>query len=113
MQLIRDLVPTGFRALNRVVMPVVRAGFGSPLPLGFGLVVLETTGRRSGVIRSVPVVAFRAGRRVTVSTVRADSQWVKNLEADSDAAIWRNGTRRSVTAEVQRGPLNVITLTQH
>lgn len=110
MQLLQDLAPSGFRALNRVVLPLVRAGFGSPLPLGFGLVVLETTGRRSGIVRPVPVVAFRAGRSITVSTVRTDSQWVKNLEADSDAAIWRNGTRRSVTAGVQRGPLNVITL---
>ncbi len=94
------------------MVPLVRAGVGSPLPLGFGLVVLETTGRRSGVVRPVPVVAFRAGRRVTVSTVRADSQWVKNLEAGSDAAIWRNGTRREVTADVQRGPLNVVTLNE-
>ncbi len=47
-----------------------------------------------------------------MSTVRADSQWVKNLEAHSGAAIWRNGTRRSVTANVQRGPLNVITLNE-
>ena len=113
MQLFRDLVPSGFRALNRAVLPVVQAGFGSPLPLGFGLVVLETKGRRSGAVRPVPVVAFRAGRRVTVSTVRADSQWVKNLEADSDAAIWRNGTRRSVTANVQRGPLSVVTLNEN
>lgn len=94
------------------MLPLVRAGVGSPLPLGFGLVVLETTGRRSGVVRPVPVVAFRAGRRVTVSTVRADSQWVKNLEADSGATIWRNGKRRTVTADVQRGPLNVITLNE-
>ena len=112
-QFLRELVPSGFRALNRVVLPVVRAGFASPRPVGFGLVVLETTGRRSGVVRPVPVVAFRAGRRVTVSTVRADSQWVKNLEADSDAAIWRNGSRRSVTADVRRGPLNVITLNEN
>ena len=112
MPFIPDFVPSGFRTLNRVVLPLVRAGFGSPLPLGFGLVVLETTGRRSGATRSVPVVAFRAGRRVTVSTVRPDSQWVKNLEADSDAAIWRNGTRHTVTAEVQRGPLNVVTLNE-
>ena len=107
---IRDLVPFGFRTLNRAVLPLVRAGFGSPLPVGFGLVVLETTGRRSGVVRPVPVLVFRAGRRLIVSTVRADSQWLKNLEADSAAAMWRNGSRRNVTADVKRGPLNVATL---
>ena len=105
-----DLIRAGFDALNRVVVPAVRAGFGTPLPLGFGLVVLETTGRRSGLTRSVPVVGFRAGRRVTVSTVRADSQWLANLESTPTAGLWRNGSRRDVTADVRRGPLNVITL---
>lgn len=47
-----------------------------------------------------------------MSAVRPDSQWIKNLEADSDAAIWRNGSRHTVTADVQRGPLNVVTLNE-
>jgi len=106
----RELTRAGFQSLNRIVLPAVRAGLGTPLPLGVGLVVLETTGRRSGATRSVPVVGFRAGKRVTVSTVRSDSQWLANLESDPAAALWRNGTRRAVTARVQRGSLNVITL---
>lgn len=106
----KNLIRAGFEALNRVVLPAVRAGFGTPLPVGFGLVVLETTGRRSGLKRSVPVVGFRAGRRVTVSTVRTDSQWLANLEASPTAGLWRNGSRRKVTADVRRGLLNVITL---
>jgi len=106
----QDIVRAAFQALNRVVVPAVRAGFGAPLPLGFGLVVLETTGRRSGLTRSVPVVAFRSGSRVTVSTVRPRSQWLANLEASPIAGIWRNGSRRVVNADVRRGSLNVITL---
>ncbi len=106
----QQLSRIGFRTINRVVVPAVRAGVGSPLPLGFGLVVLETTGRRSGLTRSVPVLGFRAGRRLTVSTVRPDSQWLANLEAKPAAGLWRNGARRDVAASVRRGPLNVITL---
>ena len=112
MPLTQRFLQPSFRILNQAVLPLVRRGFGSPLPLGFGLVVLETTGQRSGIARSVPVVAFRVGRRVAVSTVRANSQWVKNLEADSAAALWRNGTRRGVVADVCRSALTVVTLTE-
>ena len=105
-------VQTGFRALNTVLLPAVRAGFAAPLPVGLGLVIVETTGRKSGVTRSVPVVAFRAGETVTVSTVRGNSQWLANLEATPAAAVWRNGARREATANVQRGPLNLVTLAE-
>ena len=107
-----DVVQSSFRALNSVLLPAVRAGFAAPWPIGLGLVVVETTGRKSGLTRQVPVVAFRAGDNVTVSTVRGDSQWLANLEATPAAAVWRNGRRRKVTATVQRGALNVVTLTE-
>ena len=112
MLLTQRFLQPSFRILNQAVLPIVRTGFGSPLPVGLGLVVLETKGRRSGITRPVPVVAFRVGRRVTVSTVRANSQWVKNLETDSSAALWRNGTRRRVVADVCRGALTVVTLNE-
>ena len=107
-----DLAKAGFRALNSVLLPAVRSGFAAPLPVGLGLVVVETTGRKSGLSRQVPVVAFRAGDSVTVSTVRGNSQWLANLEATPAAAVWRNGVRREVTATVQRGALNVVTLAE-
>jgi hypothetical protein len=99
-----------FRRLNRVVKPLVKAGLGSPLPIGLGAVVLESTGRVSGKPREVPVLGFRVGDRVIVSTVRSDSQWIKNLEADDQAAVWYSGKRHDTTASVRRGPLNVVTL---
>ncbi len=105
-----DLTQTAFRTLNRFVRPLVKAGVGSPWPVGLGAVVLESTGRVSGKTREVPVLGLRVGDRVLVSTVRGDSQWLRNLEADSKAGVWYCGRRRDAVASVHRGPLNVVAL---
>lgn len=105
-------VPTrlAFRTLNRVVRPLVEGGCVSPPVVGGGLVLLETTGRISGVTRQVPLAATRVGDDVFVSTVRSDSQWVRNLEHDPAAGVWIGGERRPARASVRRGPLNVVRL---
>ncbi len=105
-----NLTRAGFSALNRVVVPAVKAGVGSPLPIGVGLVVLETTGRSSGLPRQVPLVAARVGSRLAVSTLRPNSQWIKNLKADPDMSAWVGGQRRNGKADIQSGPLNIATL---
>ncbi|MFT7599520.1 MAG: deazaflavin-dependent oxidoreductase (nitroreductase family) [Acidimicrobiales bacterium] len=99
-----------FRALNGVVIPAVKAGLGSPLPIGAGLVVVETTGRSSGLPRQVPLVAARFGSNVAVSTVRSNSQWIKNLQADPSVSVWVGGRKRTGAGKVDTGSLNVATL---
>lgn len=99
-----------FRALNRFVQPIARLGPFSPPAAGGGLVLLETTGRISGLPREVPLMATRLGDRVMVSTVRGGAQWVRNLEADPEAGVWINGRRRPATADVRRGPLSIVRL---
>jgi hypothetical protein len=100
----RCVARQSFRALNSLVRPFVKGGFGSPPPFGVGAVVVSTTGRRSGVDREVPLAAARLGDRVFVSTVRRNSDWMRNLEAEPETAVWLNGSRRSATADVWRRP---------
>lgn len=88
----------------------MQSGIGNPLPIGVGAVVLETTGRISGLARLVPVLSTRTGNSLTVSTVRSDSQWIRNAEADSNVAVWLGGQRRDAVATVRRGALNTVRL---
>jgi hypothetical protein len=101
-----------FRALNTVVIPLVKRGVLAPLPLpvATGFVVLETTGRVSGKRRDVPLLATRIGPAVVVSTVRSSSHWVANLAAGGPAAVWLDGRRVVAQRRIVRGPLNVAVL---
>lgn len=106
-----DATQAAFRLLNSVVQPAVQAGIANPLPLGSGAIVLETTGRVSGKKRPVPLLATRVCNTLVVSTVRGDSQWLKNVEADPAVTVWLNGQQRAATGSVSRGPLSFVTLT--
>ncbi len=100
-----------FRALNTFVAPMVKAGIGNPFPIGAGSVVIETIGRVSGQSREVPLLSIRLGDQVLVSTVRENSQWIKNLEADDRCAVWLFGRHRTARATaIERGPINIVVL---
>jgi hypothetical protein len=85
-----DLFPhAAFRAVNGVVVgPFTKRGIGAPPVVGIGTVTVATTGRRSGRAHEVPLAAARLGDTVVVSTVRRNSEWVRNVESDPTTTIW-------------------------
>jgi deazaflavin-dependent oxidoreductase (nitroreductase family) len=89
-----------FSALNRVVEPLVRAGFGNPILWPTGAIVLETTGRRTRRTYNVPLLATRVGDMLLVSTFRRRSQWLKNLAANTEIRYWMGGRLHKATAFV-------------
>lgn len=104
----RTVTQALFRTLNTVARPLVRAGMGSPVPMAPGAVVVETTGRTSGLKREVPLLAWNNGCHLFVSTVRQDSQWVKNLEADPLATVWLNGKAWPAQSTLFRTPMGTV-----
>ena len=100
-----------FRFLNTLIAPAVAKGFFNPLPVGIGPVVVETTGRKSGLARRVPLLSVRVGDRIYVSTIRPDSQWAANLAASPKATVRLFGRDRIATSESNHlGPLRVAKL---
>ncbi|HZM89830.1 MAG TPA: nitroreductase/quinone reductase family protein [Blastocatellia bacterium] len=87
-----------FRTLNQFIEPLVRLGFGAPMLLPIGAIVLETKGRRSGRQSNVPLMAMLVGDVVVVSTLRRHSHWLKNIAANPDVHYWLGGRKREATA---------------
>ncbi len=92
---------TLFHRLNALVEPTVRAGWLSPGITPTGLILLETTGRRSGRTHKTPLLATLVQDYAVVSTVRGSrSQWLQNLAAAPDARYWLGGRSRECRAYI-------------
>ncbi len=90
-----------FRYLNAVVEPAVRRGIGSPRFTPASLIVLETTGFKSGQQRRTPLWSLKLGRYRLITTARGNrSFWVKNLQKDPEVGFYLAGRRRDTEAVV-------------
>ena len=93
-------LPRLIAPINTLLEPGIRLGLANPLPFTSGFVVLEVAGRRSGTLRSVPLLCADCGCALLVSTVREQSHWIVNLAAAGHAHVWLRGRRRAVQAAV-------------
>ncbi|MDQ2677386.1 MAG: nitroreductase family deazaflavin-dependent oxidoreductase [Actinomycetota bacterium] len=80
---------------------MLRRGWLAPAPLGAGVVVVDTIGRRSGQPRRTPLLAARIGNHLFVGTVRGSSDWVANIAADPEPLVATRGGAREVQVEVR------------
>ena len=90
------------RKLNARVEPRIRSGFGSSGLFPAGLIVLETTGRRSGQTHRTPLAASVApGGYLWISTMLGNrANWLRNAHANSDVRYWLGGRAREGRALV-------------
>ena len=100
---------SGLRAIGKLNVPLYRASRGKL----FGrigrapVLLLTTTGRRSGQQRTAPVVYLADGERLLVIGSNAGNPrapaWALNLRANPDAEVQVRRERRSVRARVAEG----------
>jgi len=103
-------MPAGaLRAMGRLNVPIYRATRGRVMgKVGRApVLLLTTTGRRSGQLRTAPVVFVADGERVVVIGSNAGNThapaWSHNLKANPAAEIEIRGERRRVSARVTEG----------
>lgn len=95
------LEQTFFRRLNALVEPAVRNGLGSPRFTPLSLIVLESTGFKSGQRRRTPLWSCKLGPYRIISTGRGDrSFWVKNLVKHPRINYFLAGKSRAAEAVV-------------
>jgi deazaflavin-dependent oxidoreductase (nitroreductase family) len=80
-----------FIGFNRAfAVPVLRAGLGPffSTPVLGSIMVLRTTGRKSGLPRDVPLgYAILDGNVYCIAGFGAETQWFRNIQADPDVEV--------------------------
>ncbi len=95
---------TVFPAIDRRLMPLTRGRLSTGL--GQPVVLLHVRGARSGVERTVPLLATKTGETVLVVASKAGAlkhpAWYHNVRANPDVEVTIDGQRRPMHAEVAR-----------
>lgn len=102
-----DLLKRIFKQGNRFMVGLFRLGFGPFIsnPYSGYVMVLTTTGRKSGLRRRTPVnFAMGDGEVYCLSGFGRTSDWYRNLLADPNVQVWVGGDGWLGRAEVMTDP---------
>jgi len=108
-RLSHSLGATGLRAVGKLNVPVYRLSRGRiGGKVGKGpVLLLTTTGRKSGEPRTAPVLYLADGERYVVINTNAGNTkvpaWSLNLRADPEAEVEVRGKRSKVRARLAAG----------
>ena len=95
-----------FMSINTFIIRISRGRVGAKLGTQT-ILILHTTGRKSGQPRSVPIAYFRDGENFFIVASNwgkdTDADWVFNLRADPHATIELDGRTIPVTAREAEG----------
>jgi len=83
------------RALNGV-MALILGRLGVPVPRVW---MLRVHGRRTGRLRSVPVLVLRRGRDRFLVAPHGETDWTRNLRAAGWGELWRRRATHRVSAD--------------
>jgi deazaflavin-dependent oxidoreductase (nitroreductase family) len=103
------LPPSAVRALGKFNVPIYRLTRGRMLGkwAAAPVLLLTTTGRRSGEPRTTPVVYLADGERLVVIGSNAGNAnapaWALNLKAEPDAEVEIEHRRQPVRARIAHG----------
>jgi deazaflavin-dependent oxidoreductase (nitroreductase family) len=93
---------TVFPAIDKRLMPLTRGRLSTGL--GQPVVLLHVRGARSGVERTVPLLATKTGDAVLLVASKAGATkhpaWYHNVRANPDVELTIDGERRPMQAEI-------------
>lgn len=94
-----------FPAIDRRLLPLTRGRLSTGL--GQPVILLHTRGARSGIERTVPLLATKTGERLLVVASKAGAArhpaWLHNVRANPDVAVTAEGRRRPMRARIAEG----------
>jgi len=96
---------TVFPAIDRRLLPLTRGKLSTGL--GQPVVLLHVRGARSGLERSVPLLATKTGDTVLLVASKAGARrhpaWYHNVRANPDVEVTLDGERRPMRASIAEG----------
>ncbi len=89
-------------AANTWIYRVTGGRLGAKWMYGAPILLLTTTGRKSGEKRTAPLLFLEDGERVVIvgsqGGMSKDPQWVKNIDADPNVELEIGSRKRAMTA---------------